>query len=248
MADENDELEQEDSSENKKSPSKRYIIEKVLDSYLSLLDEVQDISDTVDELDTDLNKNKSDLNSEINKLENEVVNNKTQIDANYDDFKRKVLDLIEITKSRASKNHTHKGIDDLHDETEEINSKISELIDEDEELASEIEELSNNIRKIEYNIDELEKEDKRLYEKLTQVAHNHILLKKNFSKFLEVQDLKNEAHKKSTYKAKCDECNESINILSLKESKCPNCDEKFTNIKSNRIFPNILEVSNDEGE
>jgi len=247
MSDENNKNEFDfNSSENIKSPSKREILEKVLNSYIPLLDEFNELNSTIDDLEDTFEEDTSNFNTEIDKIRKQVSQNEEDIDKNYETIKEKIIKLVGITKSRAKKDHEHDEFDKLYElenETEDIYSKIKKLINEDGDLQSQVDEILKDINDIESTINNLEEKNEELYDKMTRLAYSHLSLKKEFKSFLEVQDLKNEAHHKSVYEANCDECGEEIDIMSLDKSYCPNCKKEFSNIKSRRIFSNILEIN-----
>lgn len=225
MPDNNDMNESEfnfNSSENIKNPRKKEVLEKVLESYI------------------DFSNDFKNLENDVSNIESELNNNKNKIDDNFESLKEKIIHLIEILKSKADKNYTHNEIKQLIDIVENIDSDIKELKDVNEDLEYHIDELSTDIENNASRIDKLENKNEELYSKMTQLANANISLRNEFNNFKKLNELKNKALDKSVTEAKCDKCDKKINILTLDKSSCPNCNMKFSKIKSNMIFPDIL--------
>lgn len=224
------------SDDDIKPPNKKEIFEKVLESYLPLLENIDDIED-------DLNEIEKKHEFDIDKLKNKTETNEKSINENYTDLKQKILKLVELIKE--SKNHVHEEfeeLDELEELTDSIQSEIEDLKNKNEKLNENIEDIKKDIDKKDDEITDLINKNKELYTKMTQLARSHLSLKKEFEKYKKVQDLKNESLLKSVESAKCESCGEKIDILSLQDTYCPKCNNKFTGIIKNIIFSNIITV------
>lgn len=238
MSDENNESDFEfTSSENLENPSKEYVLNKVLDSYLTLLEDVDDIENNI-------NKNSDKIDKNFSDLKENTENNHARINESYEELKEKILKLVEMIKERPTKNHTHDEFDEFLDIKKDLESEINELSDTDENLESSLESVMTSIEEIESDIKLIKDEKDELYNKMTRLAHSHLSLKKEFNSFKQVQSLKNEAMEKSVTEAICEDCDEEITIMSLDKRKCPHCDIAFSEIEKRMLFSHILKTVN----
>lgn len=207
----------------KQSSSNKEIFNQILQSYLALVSEYEE------------------LHNQINDIQNKTNINEKNIQYNVEDIREKIIKIAKMANSKSNKMHSHSEFDTYNDKISKLDNLTCDLESELQDLTNELEDINENLDRKKSEINRLINLNKKFRKRLNILGRNYLKLNEKFKKHQKLQKLKNEALFKSSQIVKCSNCDSKIDIKDLNDVYCPSCDIEFRTIEKRMIFSDIIQ-------
>jgi len=231
--------------------SRETVLARAVASYRLLTedaDENEALETTLSELEARIEALESDPAPESDRIEELEA----ELDDHVKDLRSRIVDVVKEARSRAPANHGHAELDDrlsaLEGEVDTLGGESTEelrvSIDEVEtELASLDEMIEDRLDAAEGDLDSATGSIETLETKADRLAGAVIDLRRRLKRVeshithqTALAELLETAAREEIEKARCDNCNETVQLGLLVEPACPHCRSAFDGIEPGSMF------------
>ena len=221
------------------------VLARAVASYRLLTEEAdgdQPLESTLSELESRIESLEADNGTDADSDRIEEL--EAELDGHVEDLRSRIVDVVKEARSRAPVNHSHEGLETRVDEQAETTDELADSLDE---LATEIEQFEESVETrfegLEDELDPLSESVSDLESKATKLAgavvdmrrrlqrvESHVSHQTALAKLLQT------AAREDISKARCDNCNETVELGLLVEPICPHCRSVFDGIEPGSLF------------
>jgi len=218
------------------------------------------LADDADE-DNALETTLSELEARIEALETDPAPDadriealETELDEHVQDLRSRIVDVAKEARSRAPAEHSHEelddrlaaveddlaGLDDYEATTEELRTSTEELKSEVETLDDVVESrlgaTEDELGSVSESLETLETKADRLAGAVVDLRRRLKRVESHVTHQTALAELLETAAREEIEKARCDNCNETVQLGLLVEPACPHCRSAFDGIEPGSMF------------
>jgi chromosome segregation ATPase len=161
-------------------------------------------------------------NEDIDELSNRIDSLETEIEADIEDVRNRVLQVRDAVRERATKDHTHA-------ETRQLAERVDGLAANLEDVGTEVTSAAETVEGLEARLSDVES-------KLDRLARVVVALRnRDTSEAAEREEqldhIRRQANQQGVVEARCAACEESVRISLLTEPACPHCGTEARDIE-----------------
>ena len=233
--------------------SRERVLARAVASYRQLTDDV----DEDDALETTL----SELEARIEALENDSAPDadrvealEAELDEHVEDLRSRIVDVVKEARSRAPADHDHEALDERLSDVEaavdgldDYESTADELREDTEQLAAEVDALDEMVEdrldvaegelsSVSESVETLETKADRLAGAVVDLRRRLKRVESHVTHQTALAELLETAAREDIEKARCDNCNETVQLGLLVEPACPHCRSAFDGIEPGSMF------------
>jgi chromosome segregation ATPase len=165
---------------------------------------------------------------EVGELEDRIEGVETDLSENVEDLRSRILQLKDAVESRASVEHDHPEIESLSEQVESLSTEVGGVETELDNVASDLENVASDLESLDERLGTFETKLDRLA-RVAVVLRRQATGATDSTETLET--IRRVANRNGTTTANCEECGESVQIGLLDEPACPHCEHTFDDIE-----------------
>jgi DNA repair exonuclease SbcCD ATPase subunit len=165
---------------------------------------------------------------DLDDLDDRLEGLETDLSEHVEDLRSRILQLKDAVESSAKSDHDHPEIESLSERVETLSTDVRELETDLDDAVSEIGDVSSNLESLDERLGTFEtKLDKlaRVVVVLRRQAGDLTDSTETLEKIRRV------ANRKGTTTANCEACGDPVRIGLLDEAACPHCQHEFDDIE-----------------
>ena len=203
--------------------------------------------------DESLESTLSELESRVESLEGESESQldgdrvdalEAELDDHVEDLRSKIVDVLKEARSRAPADHDHEPLETRLDEqaetTDELRASVDELADEiegfDETVETRFSGLEGELGPLAESVSDIESKATKLAGAVVEMRKRLQRVESHVSHQTALAELLQTAARENISQAKCDNCNETVDLGLLVEPICPHCRSVFDGLKPGSMF------------
>jgi len=228
------------------------VLARAVASYRLLTEETdgdEPLESTLAELEARIESLEADSPSEADT--DRIAELETELDEHVQDLRSKIVDVLKEARSRAPADHSHEPLEARLDEQAQTTAELDETTDELEALLTELaEEFDAFDKRMEARFNGIEQELGPMAEsvadlesKATKLAGAVVDMRKRLARVeshvshqTALAELLQTAAREDVTQARCDSCNETVELGLLVEPICPHCRSVFDGIEPGSMF------------
>jgi len=233
--------------------SRETVLARAVASYRLLAedaDEDEALETTLSELEARIEALEADPAPDSDRIE-EL---ETELDDHVEDLRSRIVDVVKEARSRAPADHSHEAFDDrlsqLEDELAGIDDyepTVEELRDSTDHLEAEVDALDEMVEgrlsaaegelgSVSESVETLETKADRLAGAVVDLRRRLERIESHVTHQTALAELLETAAREEIEKARCDNCNETVQLGLLVEPACPHCRSAFDGIEPGSMF------------
>lgn len=232
--------------------SRETVLARAVAAYRLLADDADEdaaLETTLSELEARIEALESDPAPDADRIEELEAD----LEEHVEDLRSRIVDVVKEARSRAPAEHTHEELDDrlaavedelagLDDEstveelrasTEAIESEVEAL---DEMVESRLSAAEGELGSVSEAVETLETKADRLAGAVVDLRRRLTRVESHVSHQTALAQLLETAAREEIEKARCDNCNETVQLGLLVEPACPHCRSAFDGIEPGSMF------------
>ena len=164
--------------------------------------------------------------------------------SHVEDLRSRIVDVLKETRSRAPADHSHEPLETRLDEQEsstaELRASLETLGDEvdafDEEVEDRLGGLESEFGPLSESVDDLESKATKLAGAVVDMRKRFKRIESHVSHQTALAELLQTAAREDISSARCDDCNETVELGLLVEPACPHCRSVFDGVEPGSMF------------
>lgn len=191
----------------------------------------------------------SEIEQRLERLETEPETNRVDeleadVEDHVEDLRSRIVDVLKETRSRAPADHSHEPLETRLDEQEsstaELRASLETLGDEvdafDEEVEDRLGGLESEFGPLSESVDDLESKATKLAGAVVDMRKRFKRIESHVSHQTALAELLQTAAREDISSARCDDCNETVELGLLVEPACPHCRSVFDGVEPGSMF------------
>ena len=167
-----------------------------------------------------------------------------ELDGHVEDLRSKIVDVVKEARSRAPANHSHDALEDRLNEQADTTDELKELLEElakefdafDDKVESRFNGIERELGPIAESVDDLESKTIKLANAVVDMRKRLARVESHVSHQTALAELLQTAARQNVSEARCDNCNEMVDLALLVEPICPHCRSVFDGLEPGSSF------------
>lgn len=167
-----------------------------------------------------------------------------ELDGHVEDLRSKIVDVVKEARSRAPADHNHEPLESRIDEqsetTDELQASLDELAEDIDAFDTRVESRFNGIEQelgpMAESVTDLESKATKLAGAVVDMRKRLARVESHVSHQTALAELLQTAAREDISQARCDNCNETVDLGLLVEPICPHCRSVFDDLEPGSMF------------
>jgi chromosome segregation ATPase len=173
-------------------------------------------------------------NEDIEELSSRIDSLETEIEADIEDVRDRVLQVRDAVKERAPKDHTHA-------ETRQLAERVDGLAGNLEDVGTEVTATTETVEELEARLSDVESKLDRLARVVVALRNRDTA--EATEREEQLDHIRRQANEQDVVKARCATCEGSVRISLLTEPACPHCGAEVRDIEPpNSVLGRALDI------